>query len=471
MQQDRPPADDALARARRKAYWRLIPILFLSYVVAYIDRVNIAFAKLTMSKDLPAFDTQVIAMGAGLFFLGYFLLEIPGTLIVERWSARKWIARIMISWGILASLTAWVQTPGQFYVSRFLLGLAEAGFFPGVIVFLTRWFIRRDRARAFALFLMATPVAQVISPLLCNPLLRFGTPGHAPLWGLHGWQLVFIVWGLPAVVLGLVVLTYLTDRPAEAKWLADDERAALEAEIEREKAEHSRAAHLSLLQALKQPRVLLLAFAYFCVVTANYGTEFFLPTFLESWYKLKISNITYLVVLPPLFALGAQILVGHNSDRTGERRLHTAVPIALGALALLLTPLSLGVLPLTMSLLIVARTGIKAYQPAFWTLPSTFLTSTAAAGAVGFINSFGNLGGFVGPNIVGYVEKATGSFTGGICFLGGMMLLSTLIILYLFKSSPPAAQPDSPQAQRPAEAPKTPGSVRPVATLQPSTQP
>lgn len=440
---------DALTRARKKAYFRLIPLLFLSYVVAYIDRVNIAFAKLTMSKDMPAFDTEVIAMGAGLFFLGYFLLEIPGTLIVERWSARKWIARIMISWGILATLTAWVQTPTQFYASRFLLGLAEAGFFPGVIVFLTRWFTRKDRARAFALFLMATPIAQVIGPLLCNPLLSIGTTekvdgisvAHPAVLGLHGWQWVFIVWGLPAVVLGFLVLVSLADRPAEAKWLATDEREALEAEIEKERALHQTSAHLTLLQALKQPKVLLLALAYFCVVTANYGTEFFLPTFLETWYQLKISKITYLVILPPLFALLAQIVVGYNSDRTGERRLHTAVPIALGALALLLTPLSLGVLPLTMAFLIIARTGIKAYQPAFWTLPSTFLTSTAAAGAVGFINSVGNLGGFVGPNVMGQVEKATGSFTGGICFLGGMMLLSTLIILYLFRTSRPAPEP------------------------------
>lgn len=432
----------ALDRARKKSYLRLIPLLFLSYVVAYIDRVNIAFAKLTMSKDLPAFDTEVIGMGAGLFFLGYFLLEIPGTLIVERWSARRWIARIMISWGILASLTAFVQTPMQFYVSRFLLGLAEAGFFPGVIVFLTRWFTRRDRARAFALFLMATPVAQVISPLVCNPLLSIGTTEtidgvtvhHPALLGLHGWQWVFIVWGLPAVVLGVLVLFRLTDRPSQAAWLSADERAALEAEIESERALQQRSAHLTLLRALRQPQVLLLAFAYFCVVTANYGTEFFLPTFLETWYQLKIGKITYLVVIPPLFALAAQMLVGYSSDRSGERRLHTAVPIALGALALLLTPLSLGALPLTMALLVVARTGIKAYQPAFWTLPSTFLTSTAAAGAVGFINSVGNLGGFVGPNILSQVHKATGSFQAGIWFLGGLMLLSMLIILYLFRS-------------------------------------
>jgi ACS family tartrate transporter-like MFS transporter len=448
---DLAASGDSLSRARRKAYFRLIPLLFLSYVVAYIDRVNIAFAKLTMSKDMPAFDTEVIAMGAGLFFLGYFLLEIPGTLIVERWSARKWIARIMISWGILASLTAWVQTPTQFYVSRFLLGLAEAGFFPGVIVFLTRWFTRKDRARAFALFLMATPIAQVISPLLCNPLLRIGTTEkidgvtvtHPAVLGMHGWQWVFVVWGLPAVVLGVLVLLRLTDRPAQAKWLSADERSALEAEIERELTQHQKTAHLGLLQALRQPRVLLLALAYFCVVTANYGTEFFLPTFLETWYHLKISKITLLVIVPPIFALVAQMWVGHSSDKSGERRLHTAIPIALGALALVLTPFSLGVLPATMALLIVARTGIKAYQPAFWTLPSTFLTSSAAAGAVGFINSVGNLGGFVGPNVMGQVQKATGSFTGGIWFLGALMGISTGIVLYLFRVGPPAPAPEA----------------------------
>jgi ACS family tartrate transporter-like MFS transporter len=445
----------AFDRARRKAYLRLIPLLFVSYVVAYIDRVNIAFAQLTMTKDLPVFDTEVISLGAGLFFLGYFILEIPGTLIVERWSARKWIARIMISWGILASLTAWVTTPMQFYVARFLLGLAEAGFFPGVIVFLTRWFTRQDRARAFALFLMATPVAQVISPLLCNPLLSIGTTEivngvqvvHPAILGLHGWQWVFIVWGLPAVVLGLMVLTYLTDRPSQATWLQPDERDALEAEIERERALHQKSAHMSLLQALKQPRVLLLALAYLCVVTANYGTEFFMPKLLETWYQLKISQITYLVILPPMFALAAQMFVGWSSDRTGERRLHTAIPIAIGGITLALAPLSVGALPLTMALLICARTGVKAYQPAFWTLPSTFLTATAAAGSVGFINSVGNLGGFIGPFVMGKVQKYTGSFTGALWFLGGIMTVSVVILLLLFRTRPPA--------QLPTAAPKT----------------
>lgn len=444
-------AQSALGRARRKAYFRLIPLLFVSYVIAYIDRVNVSWVQLTIAKDLPAFTTPVISLGASLFFIGYFLLEIPGTLIVERWSARKWISRIMISWGIVASLTAFVTTPMQFYVSRFLLGLAEAGFFPGVIVFLTRWFIRQDRARAFALFLMATPVAQVISPVLSGSLLNVGMTEkvdgvmvtHPAVLGLHGWQWVFIVWGVPAIVLGVMVLVWLTDRPAQAKWLEPDERAALEAEIEKERAEHAlrKSAHLSLFQALRQPRVLLLALAYFCVVTANYGTEFFMPKLLQTWYNLKISEITYLVILPPIFALGAQMFVGWSSDRSGERRLHTAIPIAVGGLTLALAPASVGVLPLTMALLICARTGVKAYQPAFWTLPSTFLTATAAAGSIGFINSVGNLGGFVGPMVMGQVQKVTGSFTGALWFLGGMMGLSVVIVLLLFRSKPAAPEP------------------------------
>ncbi len=429
----------ALERARHKAYRRLIPLLFVSYVIAYIDRVNVAFAKLTMSKDLPAFDNDVIGTGAGLFFLGYFLLEIPGTLLVERYSARKIIARIMISWGVISSLTAFVATPAQFYGARFLLGLAEAGFFPGVIIFLTRWFPARDRARALALFLMATPIAQVVSPIVCSPLLKFGTlevvqgktVTHALLFGLHGWQLVFLLWGIPAVVLGVLVLVWLADWPRDARWLSEDEKLALQSEIDRERLSIAGRQHMTLFQALRQPKVLLLALAYFFVVTANYGTEFFLPSILESWFHLKLDTLTVFMVVPPIATLFAQWFVGFSSDRTRERRLHTAIPIALGALTLALTPFSLGSLPFTMLLLIFARTGIKAYQPAFWTLPSLFLSSSAAAGCVGFINSFGNLGGFVGPTVLGKVEKLTGSFSGGIWFLSGMMVVSTVIILTL----------------------------------------
>src|SRR5437867_6571419 len=242
------PTVAALDRARQKAYWRLLPLLFVCYVIAYVDRANVAIAKLTMTRDLPGFDNAVIGLGAGLFFIGYFVLEIPGTLLVEKWSARKWISRIMITWGIMAALTAFVKTPSQFYVVRFLLGLSEAGFFPGVIVYLTHWFPSRDRARALACFLVATPIAQILSPKISNALLKFGTDEtinglavHRPeLFGLEGWQCVYIFWGLPAVVLGVLVLALLKDRPSDASWLTPEESDALHQQLQREKDLHRR---------------------------------------------------------------------------------------------------------------------------------------------------------------------------------------------------------------------------------------
>ncbi|MGE3822094.1 MAG: MFS transporter, partial [Isosphaeraceae bacterium] len=283
----------ALDRARTKAYLRLLPMLFVCYVIAYVDRANVGFVKLTMQKDLPTFDEKVFGFGMGTcFFVGYFLLEIPGTLIVERWSARKWICRIMVSWGIVAALTAFVKTPIQFYVVRFLLGLAEAGFFPGVIVYLTHWFPSRDRARALAYFFVATPIAQFIGPPISGQLLKIGTDGRAELFGLEGWQVAFIFWGIPAVVLGVMVLFILTDRPAQAHWLEPDEREALRAELAREKAERHTGHHMTVMEALSHPKVLVLAAAYFFVVTGNYGVEFFLPSIIESWYGLTPQDIS-----------------------------------------------------------------------------------------------------------------------------------------------------------------------------------
>jgi len=430
---------DPLNQARRKAYARLLPLLFICYAIAYVDRTNVSIAKLTMTKDLPGFNNAVIGLGAGVFFLGYFLLEIPGTLLVERWSARKWISRIMISWGIIAALTALVKTPFQFYLVRFFLGLAEAGFFPGVIVYLTHWFPKRDRARALAYFFVATPVAQIISPKISNALLKIGTdemvngmPVHHPEFlGLEGWQCVYIAWGIPAVVLGIIVLFALTDRPHQARWLSAQEREALERELEKEKAQRSTGRRLTVLQALRHPKVLLLAAAYFCTVTGSYGVEFFLPSILEQWYALKVNAITWLVILPPLLALGGQLFVGWNSDRLKERRLHAVVPIGLGALALGLAPLTQGHLPLTIACFMVAFAGFKSYLPAFWALPSLFLTEAAAAGSIGLINSVGNLGGFLGPYLLGRVQTVTGSFVGGIYYLCASMVVSATIIFLL----------------------------------------
>ena len=428
----------ALDRARQKAYWHLLPLLFLCYVIAYVDRSNVAIAKLTMTRDLPGFNNAVIGFGAGVFFLGYFLLEIPGTLLVEKWSARKWICRIMISWGIMAALTAAVKTPFQFYTVRFLLGLAEAGFFPGVIVYLTHWFPTRDRARALACFFVATPIAQVVSPKISNALLKIGTDEmvngvaihHPELLGLEGWQWVYIFWGIPAVVLGVIVLFLLKDRPRHARWLSNEEREALERELEREQVQRA-GRRMTVFRALRHPKVLLLATAYFCIVTGSYGVEFFLPSILQRWYGLNFNAITWLVILPPLAALFGQLFVGWNSDRTKERRLHVVVPITLGAAALGLAPLTRGYLVLTILCFMVAFVGFKSYLPAFWSLPSLFLTEAAAAGSIGFINSIGNLGGFLGPAVLGKIETLTGSFVGGIYYLCASMALSAMIIFLL----------------------------------------
>ena len=433
------PAPSALDRARRKAYWRLLPLLFVCYVIAFVDRANVSIAKLTMTKDLPGFDNAVIGLGAGMFFLGYFLLEIPGSLIVERWSARKWICRIMVTWGFMAALTALVKTPEQFYGVRFLLGLAEAGFFPGVVVYLTHWFPGRDRAKALACFFVATPVAQIVTPNLSFALLKIGTDEvvngvavhHPEVWGLEGWQWIYIVWGLPAVLLGVAVLFLLPDHPRHAKWLTPEEREALENELAAEKAKGAAGGHMTVLQALRHPKVLLLALAYFCTVTGSYGVVFFLPSILKDWYDLKYDALTWLVILPPLFALVAQVGVGWNSDRTKERRLHAVLPIVIGALALAALPSTRGTLPLTVACFIVAFIGFKAYQPAFWTMPNLFLASSAAAGSIGLINSVGNLGGFLGPYLLGKVETVTGSYVGGIYYLCGSMLVSATILFFL----------------------------------------
>jgi ACS family tartrate transporter-like MFS transporter len=485
------PIPDALDRARRKAYIRLIPLLLLCYMIAYVDRTNISIAALPMTHDLPGFNNDVIGTGAGIFFLGYFILAIPGTLLVEKWSARRWISVTMIAWGIVAAATAfvhcripvatrlaelsagaiyrsaaallvplawlpagglsrwaasnaeWLRGPvnpsiAQFYGARFLLGLAEAGFFPGVIVYLTHWFPSRDRSRALSWFLIATPIAMMISPKLCNLFLPIGTTEtiggvlvhHPRVLCLTNWQWIFVAWGLPAVVLGVLVFAYLTDRPGHAGWLEADERDALEAELKREKAA-VRQETTSAWKALANPRVLLLAAAYLFVVTGNYGVEIFLPTILKNWYHPSNDLLTWVLMIPPLGSLMGQLFVGWSSDHTGERRLHTVIPIICAATALGLTARQGMPFWVMVLLFTVVATGLKAYLPAFWSLPSLFLTEAAAAGSIGLINCVGNLGGFLGPKVLGYIETKTGSFVPGILILVTSMSLTVLIILLL----------------------------------------
>jgi MFS transporter, ACS family, tartrate transporter len=472
-----------LDRARHKAYWRLLPILFLAYVIAFVDRVNVGWASLTMSEDLPGFDSAVVGFGAGIFFIGYFVLEIPGSLIVERWSARLWISRIMITWGLMASLTAFIGhhlgvstwfvgvfnsmfnakmgvTEFQFYAVRFLLGLAEAGFFPGVVVFLSHWFPAQDRARALALFFMATPVAQVIGPVISGYLVKYGSNikvngvvvgQHPQLWGYEGWQWIYILWGLPAVVLGVVVLFMLPDKPRDARWLSDEERAALEGELAQAKAKTK--VHMSLWQGLRHPKVLALSFAYFCTVTGSYGIVFFMPKILKDWYAMDYSKLGWLSTLPALMALGGQMFVGWSSDRMKERRWHTVAPILIGAAAIALTPSTRGHLGLSIACFMLALGGLKAYLPAFWTMPYLFLASSAAAASIGMINSVGNLGGQVGPAVMGKVHAVTGSFNGGLYFLAASMIVTALIVYFLGlgqKEKFPPASP-APAATEPAK--------------------
>ena len=439
MSSPEPAPNPALDSARRKAFRRLLPVLFISYVIAYVDRNNVAVAKLTMEKDLPGFDSAVFGLGMGMFFWGYWLLEIPGTLMVERWSARKWICRIMVSWGFMAGLTAAVTTPTQFYVVRFLLGLAEAGFFPGVIVYLTHWFTSRDRAKALSYFLIATPFAQVLSPKISNALLKIGTTEiidgqtitHPLVMGMAGWQWVYIFWAIPSVVLGVVVLFMLTDRPRQAKWLTPEEQEALEATLEEERSRVAKGKRMTLMEAILHPKVLLLALIYFCCVTGSYGIELFMPSILENWYKLNLNDLTWLIMLPPLLAVAGQLTMGWSSDRHKERRLHATLPMLLGSASLALLPTSQGNLPLTIVLLMLAFTGFKAYMPAFWALPSLLLTESAAAASIGFINSMGNLGGFFGPTILGFAQKTTGSYAGGLYYLSVSMFVAACIVYWL----------------------------------------
>ena len=426
-------------RAIIKAYWRLLPILFLSYIIAYVDRNNVALAKLKMVDDLPSFhsNTQsIFALGQTLFFIGYLLLEIPGTLLVERWSARKWICRIMITWGILAALSAVVTRPWHFYLLRFLLGLAEAGFFPGVIVYLTHWFPAQARARALSLFLIATPVAQFITPKISYYILRMGTRENGiyyrTLFNWRGWQWMYIIWGLPSVILGVIVLFFLTDRPRDARWLNDDERNSLEEELALE-IEHRKSAggHLTIFQALRHVKVILLAAAYFFIVTGNYGVELFLPTILRDWYHLNDSVLTWLLMIPPLGSLIGMLVIGFSSDRTKERRFHAAIPILIGAIGLGLTLIRNQPLTTIIILCTLTSIGTKAYLPAFWSLPSLFLSESAAAGSIGLINSIGNLGGGVGPLLLGVLKDRTGSFFLGILLLSISMGITSIILMAL----------------------------------------
>src|SRR5215468_2245256 len=407
---------------RRRIALRVLPFLFILYVVAFLDRMNVGAAALQMPSDL-GFDERTVGLGAGIFFLGYFLLEIPGALIAERWSARLWISRIMVSWGILTVGMAFIHTARQFFIVRFLVGAAEAGFFPAVVVYLTHWFRGRDRAKAVAGFYAAMPLSYVIGSPLAGLLLGLS-------WlGLKGWRWLFIIEGVPAVVLSLVTLFFLTDWPHQAKWLALNEREWIAGQLEKEKKAKRELRAYKISEALGNRDVLLLTLCYFFAVTGNYGIAFWLPTVLKRMSNQSDLQVTLLVSLP-YFAgfLGQQINAWH-SDRKQERRWHATLPVLLTAIATFLVIKFGSSVWLSVIFFTIAGGAYYAYHPPFWAVPTEFLSDSAAAASIGLINSVGNLGGFVGPLIMGYLAMRTRSFNVGLGYMVGSFVLSGIFML------------------------------------------
>ena len=416
-----PPVGVA-QRAKRRIGRRLLPFLWLLYVIAFLDRVNVAYAALQMSHDLN-FSDRVFGFGAGVFFIGYVLLQIPGTLIVERWSARRWIARIMISWGILTVLVGLVHSADQFYAARFLLGAAEAGFFPGILVYLTHWFRHQDRAMAIAVFMTAIPASNIFGSPLAGQILKL----HG--YGLEGWRWLFILEGIPAILLGIVTLFYLADRPSQASWLPQEESAWITAELDREKWEKTARRSFTVWQALRYRDVILLTAVYFMGSTGIYGFIIWFPTILQRASGLSTPAVTFLVALPYVIALIAMLLNGWHSDRTQERRWHTASPLLLGAASLILAIASVPHLWTQLVFFVIFAACVHSYQPPFWALPTTLLSESAAAASVGLINSIGSLGGFAGPFVMGYLVTRTGSFVSGLAWLLANLFLAGILIL------------------------------------------
>ena len=408
--------------ARRKIALRLLPFLWLLYMIAFVDRVNVAYAALEMSHDL-GFSDRVFGLGAGIFFIGYVLLEIPGALIVERWSARRWIARIMISWGIVTALVGLVHTSRQFYIARFVLGMAEAGFFPGVIVYLTHWFCRHDRTKAVAVFMAAIPLSNVVGSPIAGRILSIHW------YGLPGWRWLFILEGVPAVVFGIVTLFYLTDWPGQAAWLSHDEQRWITDELDGEK--RSKGPSVTIWKAVQHPNVILLTLIYFLCTTSLYGFTIWLPTIIKRASGFSNRIVTLVVVMPYVAGLLATLLNGWHSDQTQERRWHTAFPLCAAAASLLLALTYDSHFWTQLALFTFFAAFLNSYQPCFWALPTATLGSSAAAASIGLINSIGNLGGFVGPYLIGYLATRSGSVVSGLGWLPANLVVAGILVFCL----------------------------------------
>ena len=407
-------------RTVRKVNRRLLPYLVILYIVAYLDRVNIGSAGLQMTREL-GFSNAVFGLGGGIFYLGYMLLEIPGGVLAEVWSARKWIARILLTWGFLASATGLIHSTREFYWLRFFLGLAEAGFLPAILVYISHWYRPEDRGKAIAIFMASNPAAQVIGGPLSAIFLKI----H---WlGLNGWRWLLLLEGIPAIILGFMTLSYLTERPEEAQWLQRDEREWLVGELERER--EARASHVPAWRALGNPRVLLLSITLFLGLTATYGISLWMPKIIERVSSFGLSKVSLIAAIPYLFALPVMWLAGWSSDRSGERRWHAAIPRVVAGVALAACIYSTEYVWISVFALSIAAAGFYSSHAGFWPIPNILLGRAAAATSIGLINTFGSLGGFVGPYVIGYLRDKSGGFGSSLLFLSACSVASGFLVL------------------------------------------
>lgn len=400
----------------RKAMWRLLPFLVFAYFIAYLDRVNVGFAALTMNADL-AITATAFGHGAGIFFIAYFLFEVPSNFALRRFGARIWIARIMITWGIISVGMAFITGPTSFYVMRFLLGVAEAGFFPGMILYLTFWFPNSVRAGILGLFIVANPASTIIGAPLSTSLLELN------LFGLKGWQSMFILEGLPAILMGFAVLYVLCDSPAKAKWLSEREREVLQNAVARDEA---RSTHRSLREGLTSPLVLWFSLLYATLMMGVYGFGLWAPQIIKELGSLTNQQVGLVLIIPYACATAAMVLWGRHSDRTGERTWHLALPAAVGTVGFLMGSFAesfyIALLGYTLGAI-----GIYGCLPLFWSLPTAFLGGTAAAGGIALINSIGNLSGYLGPSLIGKLKDVTQGYTAGMLVIAGSLALASLL--------------------------------------------
>jgi ACS family tartrate transporter-like MFS transporter len=411
-------------RAIRKVTWRLIPFLMLLYFVAFLDRINVGFAALTMNKDV-GLTPQMFGLGSGIFFVGYFLFEVPSTVILHKVGARFWIGRVMITWGLVSVAMAFTRGPISFYVLRFLLGLAEAGFFPGIILYLSYWFPSNHRSAVTAMFMAAAPAAGFIGSPVSGALMELNG-----LLGLRGWQWLFLLEGIPALVLGFITFRFLTDRPAVASWLTADERDWLSSAIEREQAGIKDPRRHSAWRALADWRVLALSLAYFGTSAGLYTIGFWAPMIVKG-LGFSVFNVGLLVAIPNLIAVVGMVLWSRNSDRTGERYWHAAIACLIGAVGMALAAQAGSSAFLAIAGLSLTAFGVSAAKPPLWCLPTTFFAGTAAAASIGLINSLGTLGGFAGPYMIGSTQGTSGNYTRGLYLVGGTLIVSAITIIIM----------------------------------------